>query len=256
MNSRVILLAALIIASAAPARSADLNTEGIQAYRSGDYSKAEQLYRQALAEEKDNDKLVAICRNLAVLFEAQGKDPSEFNKKADELSKSQTPRVLNNDSGLSEMTRTLIPGGSLREPNFVLPRTVRSSDAAPATPGNAQPSSGSPEQTVPLASPPIGVNFSNQSVTVDSSVGVNSPFGGFQRDSRQTYGLPPGSHGGYGTGYSVQTPNSTFQYSDGSPIILNAPDGRPVIIKAPGQNTIQTQQNPDGGTSTIINRTY
>ena len=239
-----------------PAWSNDLNSEGIKAYRAGDYSKAEQLYRQALADEKDNDKLVAICRNLAILYEAQGKDASEFNKKADELSKSQTPRVLNNDSNLTDMTKKLIPGGSLTNPNFALQQPDRSS-AQPdeATDSRTVNPGGAPSQSASGGSPAFGVGFSNRSVMTESSMGANSPFGGFQGGSQQNYGMPFGYSGGYGNSYSVQTPNSTFQYSDGSPLILNAPDGRPVIIKAPGQNTYATRQNPGGGTTTIINRT-
>lgn len=261
MNNGMKLLAfLLLLASATPVWSADLNSEGIKAYRAGDYARAEQLYRQALAEEKENDKLVAICRNLAVLYEAQGKDASEFSKKADELSKAQTSRVTTNDSSLPDMTRQLIPGGSLINPSFQLQQPVRAaSESSAATTSTQAPArSGAPSPNASDGSPAFGVGFSNRSEVIDSSVGANSPFGGFQRDSRQTNGLPPGvGYGtGYGTGYSVQTPNSTFQSSDGSPIILNAPDGRPVIIKAPGQNTYVERQNPDGGTTTIINRTY
>lgn len=260
MNKGMKFLTVLLIASATPAWSADLNSEGIKAYRAGDYSRAEQLYRQALAEEKENDKLVAICRNLAVLYEAQGKDASEFTKKADELSKAQASRVTTNDSSLPDMTRQLIPGGSLVNPSFQLQQPARASAESAATVNAQAPARGGAQspQNASGGSPAFGVGFSNRSEVIDSSVGANSPFGGFQRDSRQTNGLPPGvGYGtGYGTGYSVQTPTSTFSSSDGSPIILNAPDGRPVIIKAPGQNTYAERQNPDGGTTTIINRTY
>ncbi|MBY0551483.1 MAG: hypothetical protein K2W95_29650 [Candidatus Obscuribacterales bacterium] len=258
-NGLKLLLILTLPACVMPARGADLNSEGIKAYRAGEYSKAEQLYRQALGEEKDNDKLVAICRNLAVLYEAQGKDASEFNKKADELSKAQTSRVTTNDSSLPGMTRELIPGGSLLNPSFKLQQPLRATSQSPAAPVSSSPAAGgsAQSQSAPGESPTFGVGFTNRSEVIDSSVGANSPFGGFQRDSRQTNGLPPGvGYGtGYGTGYSVQTPNSKFQSSDGSPIILNAPDGRPVIIKAPGQNIYAERQNPGGGTTVIINRT-
>lgn len=276
MYKNVLPLVILSLMNVVPAIANDLNSEGIKAYRAGDYVRAEQLYRQALADEKDNDKLVAICRNLAVLYQAQGKDASEFNKKADELSKAQRPRIMTNDSSIPDMTKQFIPGGSINNPSFVLPQRLKFSQEAgtssgaqttgattsgqanqPQSPGQSDTRAAQQPQNQSGGSPALGVGFSTRSVMTESSVGANSPFGGFQRDSRTQSGLPGfGYPSGYGTGYSVQTPNGSFGYSDGSPVILNTPDGRPVIIKAPGQNSYATQQNPDGGTTTIINRTY
>lgn len=70
---------------ALPVLAGELNILGIKAFRSGDYVKAEQLYRQALLEDASRIEKASVYRNLAVLYQAQSKDASEFIKKADEL---------------------------------------------------------------------------------------------------------------------------------------------------------------------------
>lgn len=250
MNKRNYLsLAVVALVSSASALAADLNSEGIKAYRAGDYQRAEKLYRQVLAEETDSTTLEAAYNNLAVLYQAQGKDSTEFTAEAAKLAKSRKPRVLSNDSPFS-----MQPGVFLKQ----APKDT-TADAPEATARSAQTPAGgaSPQQTPSSGSPPLWVNSGMQNIRTNSSFGVNTPFGGFQRNTTNNYGMPGfGYPGAYGSGYSMQGPNGSVDYSDASPVILNAPNGQPVIIRAPGPNTSATQQNPDGSSTTIINRTY
>ena len=87
------------LAFSLPAWGGDYNSLGIKAFRSGDYQKAEQLYRQGLEEEQENSKLASIYRNLSVLYSAQGKDGSEFSKKADALDPPITPMYIKQKDG-------------------------------------------------------------------------------------------------------------------------------------------------------------
>lgn len=284
MNSKKFLpLAVLVVISIAPSVAGDLNSEGIKAFRAKDYQLAEKLYRQVLAQETDSAALEAAYNNLAVLYQAQGKDASEFTAKAAELAKSHTTKVLTNDSSFSQRALPGSLGGFVQQPANGVAAGGAGLTAQPPTDGAQNPSTGaqrpaigaqspangaqnpsigaqgpaSAAQNQAVGSPPIWVNSGMQNMRTESSFGVNTPFGGFQRNSVNNYGMPGyGYPGNLGSGYSVQGPNGSFDYSDASPVILNAPNGQPVIIRAPGPNTSATQQNPDGSTTTIINRTY
>lgn len=207
---------------ATPVRADDSNAEAIKAFRAHDYQKAEQLYRDALTHETDNVKLGGIYRNLAVLYEAQGKDASEFTKKADEINPAGVPHKVNQDA---------------------LPSQNGAMDLRP--------------QTAPTRG--VFSSFGMNRYSETSGFGLNFQNGnrggaGIGGNSRYTNG--PFFPGGYGYGSSLQTPNGASQFTDSSPIILSTPNGRPVIIDAPGPNIYTEQRRPDGDTTTIINRTY
>jgi hypothetical protein len=92
------LVSILILLNQGSVWASDANVEGIKAYRAGDYAKAESMYRQALTEETSKTGLAAIYRNLVVLYEAQKRDATEFQQKADELAPTKKLQSPNTNS--------------------------------------------------------------------------------------------------------------------------------------------------------------
>lgn len=85
MKNKICFLAILNALCSLPAFAGEYTAEGIRAFRRGDYALAERCYWLAIKEETDPSNLAAIYRNLAILYNARGKDGSAFTKKADEL---------------------------------------------------------------------------------------------------------------------------------------------------------------------------
>src|SRR5271156_6343929 len=102
MGKRINTVAILVLITISPAWANQYTDDGIKAYRQGDYPKAEQLYRKALAEETDSDQLAAVYRNLSILYKAQGKDGSDFTNKADALDPPIKPKYVKGATGSTQ----------------------------------------------------------------------------------------------------------------------------------------------------------
>ncbi|MBX9685704.1 MAG: tetratricopeptide repeat protein [Candidatus Obscuribacterales bacterium] len=250
-----LVLLSLAIMLSVPAWADDSNSEGIKAYRMGDYARAEQLYRQALTEKSNNYELAAVYRNLSILYEAQGKDGSEFSRKADQLFPPDRPAYIKAPAAAG------LSGASTEH------------SALPAVPSGAStgaiPAAGSAGRGVSvLGGTGVFGSSSMSSSTLNGSYNLNQPGagrggilnGGFGGAARFNSGNGFSGYGGYGglgnSYYSSSSPNGVFEYSSSTPMVLPAPNGGAIILNAPGPNIYSSQQGADGSTTTIMKRTY
>jgi hypothetical protein len=228
-NNLAILTCSVVILTVfalVPAKANDLVADGIKAYRAGDFVKAEQLYHQALSTETDNSKLGAIYRNLAVLYSAQGKDNSEYLKKADELDP------------------------PIKAPNSVqadkLGSVLMINNPSTANQSNFQ------QQKLPQNTLQFNAGNGNFAQSSQASV-LNSGPSVFRTFSKTDPGYSPLNGNGV---FSGKFADGNFEYSNGSTIVLPKPNGGVVLLNAPGPNIQSTQQNPDGSSTTIRKATY
>ena len=236
-------LSLCLFLSSAPAWCDDLIADGIKAYRAGEYQKAEQLYKQALSQESDPAQKAAIYRNIGVLYEAQGKDASEFNKKADELDPpAKLKRVDRRD-----MDTVLINNKAQTQPNLKFSRD----DAPP------QEAAGSAKPTPPTNSPGLFANFGMNQTSVNSGFGFGaSPIRGLNIGGSGSSSMNSPMFGANSPMFqSTQTADGVSGSSNATPVVLPKPDGGAVIFFAPAQNAYSSRQNPDGSSTTIIRRT-
>ena len=270
MRHEISMLGILFLLSAAPAWSTDFNASGIQAFRTGDYALAEQLYRQALVEETEKTKLATVYRNLSVLYDTIGQDGSAYLKKANELDPPAPPTAIKDD-GQSVMINNAAPstvsqgaagGAGQSSPTLsgLAPQVGAGTGLNQSAGANLNASS------LPLSPGGIGSGMGNATVfgsSNSSSLGGGLNFnggklgGGLNAGSRSSYGIPGlGSGGGLGYGGSYSGPDGSSGFSNSTPIILPVVNRIPVILNAPGPNYYSTQQAPDGSTTTIIKQTY
>lgn len=238
-----------------PAFAGDSNSEGIKAFRAGDYAKAERMYILALTEESDKSKVASIYRNLALLYSAQGKDASEFTRKAEQLDPPITPMVVRDKNG-----DTLIFNGK----HAIAPANQ---DAPPmtASPAVPQAPSGQTRQAADPyngATPPFfsggKINSVYETSQIGGSFGINPNRGGFNGgfNARSVTGGPlPFYPQLGGINYTNVGPNGAYSQSEGTPIVLPVPYGMPVILNAPGPNVYSNRRGPDGSNTTFMLRT-
>ena len=245
-----------------PVRASDTTGEGIKAFRAGDYARAEQLYRQALTEETDSANLAAIYRNLSLLYKTQGQDGSEFERKANELDPpAATHRIDSRDGNTMLLYKrgehSTSSNGSAAT-NGSAANAVANQDSADA---NTQLNRTSPAGN----SPGLFNSFRMSSQSSVSGLGGSFSagpgrfrFGGAVGGGRSNFSSMSGMPGGtVGPGYfSSQTPDSRFDYSNSSLIVLPTPTGGAFFLNAPGPNIYSQQQSQDGSNVTIMNRTY
>lgn len=253
-----------------PSWAADSNSEGIKAFRAGDYAKAERFYIQALTEESDRSKVASIYRNLALLYKTQGKDGSDFEKKADQVDPPLTPMVIKKSNG-----DVLIYHGKHSSPEEEAPAVKAFPQANPfmntAPPmdrrGTTDFASQAPARSSdPSAgnTPPFFTGVGSYSSFTNSQFGAGFGYnpsrggfnGGFNARSSAASPLPfyYGPQMG-GINYSSVGPNGAFGYSDSTPIIIPVPYGYPVILNAPGPNIYSNRRGPDGSNTTFMLRT-
>lgn len=260
----------LFLLVSTPVWAADSNSEGIKAFRAGDYAKAERLYIQALTEESDRSKVASIYRNIALLYKTQGKDGSDFEKKADQVDPPLTPMVIKKSNG-----DVLIYHGKHSSPEEESPAVKAFPQANPFT--NSTPqidrrsaadfSSQAPSRSVdPSAgnTPPFFTGVGSYSSFTNSQIGAGFGYspsrggfnGGFNARSTSASPLPfyYGPQMG-GINYSSVGPNGAFGYSDSTPIVIPVPYGYPVILNAPGPNLYSNRRGPDGSNTTFMLRT-
>lgn len=253
MKSRDLLAILISLGSVLPAFADDLTSEGIKAYRSGDYSRAEQLYRQALSGEMDPEKRAAIYRNLGVLYQAQGKDGTEFNRQADAIDPPGQMQRIERD-GDTMLLRGKHGSGLSQAGTAEQNESSQMPDASNSAPrAGAAPVFNGLNSSVSGSMMSSGGGFGVRGTLGNGSIGGGSIFGGYRNGG----GYYPGRFGAYGPMmYSSQNGNNSFMYSTGTPMVLTAPNGRPVFINAPGPNIYSQTQAPDGSSSTLIYRTY
>lgn len=244
MRKPIFLTVALILGLASTQRCwADANTEGIKYFRKGDYVNAERFYRQALSEATSNEELGAAYRNLSILYNAQGKDGSEFSKKADEFDPpAQLQRVRGSDGSVMMKNDQSKFARPLAQPKFDIP--------APEPKGeSAMPFVYSNTNTTTTVT---GGGFS-----MGQPVGRGGILGGGFNTRTVTEPLPGFGNGNGGLIYSRSGPDGTVQTQTNMPIVLPVPNSNapPVIINAPGPDVYSSQQGQDGSKSTIIMRT-
>lgn len=236
-------LSIILMLSSAPAWADDLISDGIKAYRAGDYQKAEQLYQQALSQEKNPKQQAAIYRNLGILYEVQGKDASAFSKKADELDPpAKTKRTDKRDFDTVLINKAAPP-----------PLKYSRGDAPPQEIG----ANNKPDPSSQMNSPSLFTGFQMNSVSVNSGFSGNiSPMRGLN--------IGGGANSGYNSpmfganapmSSSTRTADGVNSYSNTTPVVLPKPDGGAVIFFAPAQNAYSSRQNPDGSSVTIMRRT-
>lgn len=241
-----------------PALALDSNSEGIKAFRAGDYAKAERMYIQALTEESDKTKVASIYRNLSVLYNAQGKDGAEFLKKADQLDPPITPMVVKDKNG-----DVLIYNGGKHAATPINQEPPNTSPQASASPNQGPPRrySGNPADG---STPPFFSGSKMYSEYTNSQIGGGFNFnpgrggfnGGFNARSYSASPLPfyYGPQLG-GIQYSNVGPNGAYGFSEGTPIVLPVPNSLPVILNAPGPNVYSNRRGPDGSDTTFMLRT-
>lgn len=227
-----------------PAIASESAAEGIKAFRMGDYQRAEQLYRQALSEENDNAQKAAIYRNLSILYNAQGKDGSEFAKKADELNPPEKPAYLqgkfhpskNNGQssdlfyGAPPYSGSLINSGLNR--SAIGEGPAANSTNSPSSPSNPAPDSraNASRATNPSDSGQIlnGASVYGESVSQSSGFGLNRGGlgfgGGFSRNALN------GTFGGMSNGVASGYAGAPYAGMNN-----NAPGG---ILRGPGPGSV------------------
>ena len=288
--SLLLIFAAIATHSSQCAFADDLTAEGIKAFRAGDFLRAEQLYRQALPQEDDPQKKAAIFRDLNVLYQAQGKDGSDFVRQADALdppsksgltkadgqsellinhrdktnpnaSANSNPNPNSNSNFVSQPHQ--LPSGMVIEPAMSGSRnTLQVDGMSPSNPVMMNGAFGTSSSSSSMFGGAIrgGGSLSGGAFTGGSLNGGSLNGGSFRGGSLGGYRGGSTMGGGFSPNNSsfgsVQNGNNYFEYSANTPIVLPAPNGGAVILNNPGPNIYSTQQAPDGSTTTIMKRTY